>query len=111
MVACIDNVRDILDVAISVLRDHGRAPGDSRLERMARWLIMNLGVQLQDEHARWMSRVYTSDSDLAASHVGDHVGLSARIATYEFVAQALEPEKARQLATALLICAERAEEI
>lgn len=99
-----DNVRDIVNVAVDVLRDYGTACGDTRIERMARWITLNLAVELHDVRAGAMATITTDDTRVLALQVGDHVGFRC-----DDVTRSLRKETARQLAVALLICVERSE--
>lgn len=39
----VDTLDDVLDIAAEVLRDYGGEPGDTRIERLARYVASNLG--------------------------------------------------------------------
>lgn len=39
---CIDGVREVLDVAVDVLRDYAPDEGNSRIERLARFVLLNV---------------------------------------------------------------------
>jgi hypothetical protein len=108
VVGRVDSVREILDVAVGLLRDYGTVPGDTRIERMARWIVFNLAMHLRDVHSGSKSAVYAND-ELAAIQCDKHVALSARVKTYAYVARPMSTEEARKLATTLLACAERAD--
>lgn len=50
-----DGVREILDVAVGVLQDYG-TEGNTRIERMARWLLVSLMADVPnpgDAPASW----------------------------------------------------------
>jgi hypothetical protein len=110
VVGRVDGVREILDVAVDVLRDYGAVAGDSRIERLARWIVFNLAVHLRDIHSGSRYAIYASDK-LAVTQCDDHMALSARVKTYGSAARPMRSEQARRLATALLVCAERADGI
>lgn len=40
----IDTLDDVIKVAASVLEDYGDKQGGTRIERMARWLVYNVGL-------------------------------------------------------------------
>lgn len=42
-VATDDSLDDVLDVAAEVLRENADDPGNTRIERLARWVVANLG--------------------------------------------------------------------
>ncbi len=105
----VDGVREILDVAVSVLQDYDPNHGNSRIERMARWLLLNLREGLKEGHAGLVSQVTTTDrcvqrvgTQLIVSQVGD----SNRLTTQPVMTSG----SARELATALYLCAERMED-
>lgn len=100
----VDLVQDILDLAVEVLRDHGAEPRGTPVERLARWVVFNLGVQVDQQVLGGLSRTFTDDGELAAVQAGEHVGLSGRA-----LARPMRSEQARQLATALFMSAERAD--
>jgi hypothetical protein len=101
--AC-DGVSEILDVAISVLQDYGDVPGESRLERLARGVVYNLSgsVELTHEIAGRVSETTLDDGGVTrrVQQAGGLIGIAART---------MRAEQARQLAAALLICANRAD--
>lgn len=39
---CIDGVREVPDVAVDVLRDYAPDSGNSRIERLARFVLLNV---------------------------------------------------------------------
>lgn len=45
---CIDGVREVLDVAVDVLRDYAPDSGNSRIERLARFILLNLRADIAD---------------------------------------------------------------
>lgn len=100
----VDSVRDIVNVAVDVLKDYGVTQGDTRIERMARWIALNFIVELKDVRSGSVSRITTDDTRILAMQVGDHVGFRS-----DEVTRSLRKETARQLAVALLVCVERAE--
>jgi hypothetical protein len=102
VVALVDGLEEILDVAIDVLRDYGDAPGDSRIERLARWAVFNLSAcaRLRHRVVGNVSDSVTEDGRFNVKQVGYLVGVDQR---------AMLSSQARQLAAALLICADRAD--
>lgn len=58
----VDGVREILDVAVDVLRDYGNTPGDSRIERLARWVLFNLRADVQLEGSLFTDVDMTPDA-------------------------------------------------
>lgn len=99
-----DTLNEIIDVAISVLEDYEADAGESRIARLASWLVFNMGVNVQDRQLGPFSRMSTDDSSIAVLQMGERVVLVAQGTT-----QTLSEDVARQLATALLIATERAE--
>lgn len=101
VVARHDDVPVILTVAASVLREVGIAD-NSPTARLARWVVYNLGASEQLTH-RIVGRVSDTtveDGRFVVQRVGQLVGIDHR---------AMFSEQARQLAAALLICADRAD--
>lgn len=102
----IDSVSEVLAVATEVLQEYGDVPGDSRIERMARWVVLNLGVEVDEAHLGSVSRVRTTDGLQRVWRIGSLVGIDY-IGSNQGDGNA---DTARQLAKALLICVERSEQ-
>ena len=106
----IDCVDQILDVAGDVLRDYGNECGQTRIERMARWIALNLGgPPYESKRAGGLEKIIlgTGDHDLAVLRAGHFFGIEQDGVTIIVGRSALE---ARSLAVALMRCAEHAEE-
>lgn len=98
----IDGVREIIDVAVSVLEDYcDDDASETRIARLARWIVYNLAVDVIDKRAGSVAIISTMDKTGMVVQAGDSVALQ--------VHGTFDGEGARQLATALLLCAERAE--
>lgn len=96
----VDNIREILDVATDVLRDYGPDFGDTRIERLARFVALNVRAEVTAEHAGSVSLIVGPGEDsVAAVRVGNQIGLTPET---DFVGT---PTKARELATALMMVA------
>jgi hypothetical protein len=97
-------VRQTIDIAVSVMEDYGEAGADTRIARLARWVILNLGVDVYKRELGCIAHIGTDAKGVAALQVGGSVALLTQAPT-----QSLSYESARQLATALFIAVERAE--
>jgi hypothetical protein len=109
----VDKVDVILDVATEVLRDYGSVVGDTRIERMAKWIVYSLGNDPCSSQAGMISRWNvcaegrpTLTQFVDVYRVGEHVGISCG-GIRPLVK--LDPERARMLGTALFRAAEKAE--
>ncbi len=100
------SVREIVDVAVSVLQDYG-VGGETRIEQLARWVVMCFaGVDVRDERVGRISRQFVTDVGVV-----EQVGYKIGVEVCEHAPRrALTADQARDLATALLVAAERAEE-
>lgn len=99
-----DTVREIVDVAVSVLEDYGEDSQETRIARMAHWILLNLGVDVTDRQLGSVSKISTDVSSISVIQVGSRLALHSTEPL-----KAIATEHARQLATALLICVERSE--
>ncbi len=116
----IDRLDGALDVAASVLRDYGPDPGNTRIERLARYVSLNLGDEPCLAQAGAVTHWVVSfprqtrpgvpplEGRVDVWRVGEHVGLQLDVQNDRSVA-ALSPDLARAVAIALLRAAERAE--
>ncbi len=99
-----DTVRDIVDVAVSVIDDYADDANETRISRMAHWILLNLGVEVNDRKLGSVSKISTDITNVSVLQIGVRV-----------VMHSAEPmrllgcEQARQLATALLMGVERSE--
>lgn len=100
----IDTVRDIVDVAVSVLDDYAEDSEESRIARMAHWILLNLGVVVNDRQLGPVSKISTDVESVSVIQIGPRVVLHSTESM-----KTLLCEQARQLATALFMCAERSE--
>jgi hypothetical protein len=97
-----DRLDAVLDIAVTVLADYAPDFGNTRLERMARYLMLNLGGEPTLEKAGALARFSGDEVEVlrAGEHIAVHVdGLRA----------GRTPEQARALAVMLLRAAELAE--
>jgi hypothetical protein len=99
-----DTVQEIFGVALSVLIDYG-PEGETRVERMARWIAWNLEVDLEEQERGNATSIVLNDPALIVMRYGDNIALRG---SHGFV-RTMSKDEARQLATALLVCAERAD--
>lgn len=90
-----DTVTSIQDLAAEVLQEYAPDHGNTRIERLARWVVFNLSPDLQDEG---VDEPYVS----VTSDVFVHRDANKVLLCYDIE---LRPDQARELATALLICA------
>ena len=100
----VDSLNDILDVAASVLADYGTTAGNTRIERLARYLVGTLGGE-PDMPTRRLGAtdVQFNPSDAAAVWTeGPLVGVLA--------SGSLEPDQARAVVVALVRAIETAED-
>ena len=104
----IDGVREVLDVAVSVLRDYSPNFGNTRIERMARWLILNLGADVMLEHYGARS-VAACTPSVAVTCVGDKIVFEVQAVLRNPLTRSFGRDEAVDIATALLLCAERAD--
>ncbi len=103
-----DTLRDVLDVAISVLGDYGDDHQNSRIERMANWIVMNLTPPVSDYRSGSLSLISTDDDSLTVAVLGDTISVRAENGHSASVVD-LDAERCRQFASALLIGVERSE--
>jgi hypothetical protein len=113
----VDRLDGALDVAVDVLRDYGGDPGMTRVERLARYLALNLGgepygYQQVGALAHWQvsfpKRQHHGealDGTVDVWVIGPNVGLELQIAEGKSGA-CLSPDLARGVAVALLRAAE-----
>lgn len=102
----IDRIDDVLTIAASVLEDYGPDPGATRIERMARWLLLNVGSLPLCERAGAISRFRVEK--LHVVRVGDKVGITVPASSWSNATH-VPHEQARELAVALLRAVEQAE--
>jgi len=110
--APIDTVDTIVTVATSVLVDYADESGCSRIERMARWIILNFG-----HHDAWsiVTRVggitHRELERASVWCVGQQLGVTTNVATREERRdpQAISHDDARAIAAALIRAVEEAE--
>lgn len=100
----VDRLDAVLDVAAEVSAEYGDQPGHTRIERMARYLALNLGGEpYAREGAGSLERYLVRNVEVVrASNV-----LAMRVAGA--MSDKLTPADARAIAIALLRAAERAE--
>jgi hypothetical protein len=103
----VDGVREILDVAVSVLQDYDPEHGFTRIERMARWILLNLREGLKEEHLGLVSVITTSDLR-SVQRVDSQIAVS--IGSGLATQPPLSAQTARELATGLYLCAQRVED-
>jgi hypothetical protein len=109
----LDTVDSILSVATSVLVDYASESGHSRIERMARWIVLNLGdVDTYSIITRVGSITHHELERSSVWRVGEQVGATTNVATREGRRdpQALRHEDARAMAVALFRAVEEAED-
>jgi len=105
----IDTLDDVLDIAAGVLADYGGERGDSRIERLARWIAANVGgepysVKTIEQHC---DRVEPHEYAYAVVRVGSLFGVDT--GQDEVATIAVWPEGARAFAVGLLRLSERAD--
>lgn len=105
----VDKIDTLLDdVVVSVLQDYGPDPGDTRVERMARWLALNLGGPPYDiEQSGNLERTRLDHGSITVLRVGEKFMIDQGGLTM-IVAEAAH--EARCLAVALLRAAENSED-
>lgn len=106
----IDGVREVLDVAVSVLTDYAPDMGDTRIERLARWVLFNLKADVQLEGIGHVALCKCTDK-VEVGQVGDRVAFStyATLGGAAALLRTMSAEEARNVATGLLLCADRAD--
>lgn len=98
--ASVDSLDAVLDVACEVIAEYGPVPGNSRIERMARYLVYTLaepGVTRESAGAL----VKLSASDFSAVRAAGSIAFNT--------AGRLDASGARQLAQAMVRLSEEAE--
>lgn len=96
----VDGVPEILDVAVGVLEDHAPDHGSSRIERLARFVLLNIRADViplerfgQHLFCAEGTTVYQCEGRVGMESFFDH----------------MTPDKARRVATALVIMADLAD--
>lgn len=102
----IDSLDGVLDVAGDVLRDYGPDPGRTRIERMARFIALNLGGAPYSSTRVGTVERCRLDHGVTIIRSGEKFALEQGGMTLVVGHAAFE---ARALAVALLRCAENAD--
>jgi hypothetical protein len=96
----VDSLDQVLNVAGEVLAENGAAPGDTRIERMARFIAFNLGGR---PYGALRSGRFDVSEVLAVWQTGGLIGFDGTAT--------VEPDTARAAMVALLRAAELAEAV
>lgn len=103
-----DSLDDVLGVAVEVLTEYGPHHGRSRIERLARWLVMNLGDEPYGYVRAGSIEQFTIDPDLVVSRVGSLVGVTSSKRTGAMPEYGTDARRAMALAIAAIRASERA---
>lgn len=110
----VDGVNEILGVALSVLEDHAPDHGDTRIERLARFVLLNIMAHVTHEKCGNISRATSGSPSLfVVEQVGRVVGITSwpvwSGARSNSAIGLMSSTHARELATALILCADHAD--
>ena len=103
-----DTLDDVLDVAVEVLQDYVHFHGSSRIERMARWLVMNLGSEPYGYIRAGAVEQYTVDPDLVVSRMGSKIGITSNKRCIAIPEEGTDARRAMATAIACIRAAELA---
>lgn len=106
----LDSLDTVLDIAGEVLYENAPEPGSTRIERMARWLALNVGTPIPFQstgacHKFTTGDVFSKTRFVDVLVVGDMIGLCVG----GIHAAKISKQEAREIATALLRAVEFSE--
>ena len=111
-----DRIEGVLSIAREVIDEHGDEHGWTRIERLARWIIHNVGWSVTEERAGSVSRLHLGPAmngdTLSVIRASSFIGVETIGSTEERESRTIvvsSPEQARDLAAALYRAADQAE--